>query len=314
MSGASTHAGEHTLQRDLRVMGCTSYIVVHGGTVEMLDAAERRLRELEAWWSRFLDDSDITRANRAAGRPTVVHPDTLAVVSRALDAWRQTDGRFDITVLPSLLQHGYTHSTVTHRAAPPLAGARVGTSAFVGVDYDASTITVPFESAIDLGGIGKGFAADIVAEELLEAGATGAVVNVGGDLVVLGVPSDDASWYVGIEDPRDPPNLVATLRLQSGGLATSGTTIRRWTDADGIELHHVIDPASGRPSAAGVVSATVLAADAATAEAFATAAMMLPGTEAMAMLDAVHLAGLAVDRDGLVFTTATLSAFTEVTA
>lgn len=309
----TTQPHQHSLQRDLRVMGCTSYIVVHGGTAEMLDAAEHRLRELETWWSRFLDDSDITRANRAAGRPTVVHADTLAVVSRALDAWRQTDGRFDITVLPALLQHGYTHSTVTHRAAPQLAAARVGTSAFIGVDYDASTLTVPFNSAIDLGGIGKGFAADIVAEELIEAGATGAVVNVGGDLVVLGVPSDDASWYVGVEDPRDPPNLVATLRMQSGGLATSGTTIRRWTGADGTEAHHVIDPSDGRPSSAGVISATVLAADAATAEVYATAAMMLPGSEAMAMLDAVLLAGLAVDRDGVVFTTATLSAFTEVT-
>lgn len=304
------NGSDQAVQRDLRVMGCTSFIVVHGGTSAMLDAAELRLRELESWWSRFLDDSDITRANRAAGHPTVVNGDTLAVVSRALDAWRQTDGRFDITVLPSLLQHGYTHSTVTQVAAPRLAATRVGTSAFIGVDYDASTLTVPFHSAIDLGGIGKGFAADIVAEELIEAGATGAVVNVGGDLVVLGVPSDDASWYVGIEDPRDPPNLVATLRMQSGGLATSGTTIRRWTGADGSEQHHVIDPLSGHPSTSGLITATVLAADAATAEAFATAAMMLPGAEAVAMLDAVRLAGLAVDRDGTVFSTSTLKDFT----
>jgi thiamine biosynthesis lipoprotein len=298
------------LQRNLRVMGCSSYIVVHGGTPAMLDQAEARLRELESWWSRFLPTSDITLANLANGQPVRVHPDTLAVVSRALDAWRQTEGRFDITVLPALLAHGYTHSTVTHAAAPTIPGRRVGMSGMVRVDYEASTLTVPVLSAIDLGGIGKGMAADIVAEELVEAGATGALVNLGGDLAVQGVPVDDSSWFLGIEDPRNPPHHVAMLRLQAGGVATSGTTIRRWVTDAGADAHHLIDPTLGRPTASGVVTATVLAADAATAEAFATAAMMLPGDAAMAMLEHVHLAGLAVDDRGTVFTTSTLKDFT----
>ena len=298
------------LQRNLRVMGCSSYIVVHGGTPNMLDQAEARLRELESWWSRFLPTSDITLANLANGQPVQVHADTLAVVSRALDAWRQTDGRFDITLLPALLEHGYTHSTVTHAAAPTIPGRRVGMSGMVRVDYDASTLTVPVLSAIDLGGIGKGMAADIVAEELVEAGATGALVNLGGDLSVQGVPADDSSWFLGIEDPRNPPQHVAMLRLQAGGVATSGTTIRRWVTDAGTTAHHLIDPSLGTPTASGVVTATVLAADAATAEAFATAAMMLPGEEAMAMLERVHLAGLAVDDRGNVFTTSTLKDFT----
>jgi thiamine biosynthesis lipoprotein len=308
--GQSVHAVQHgPLQRDLRVMGGRAHIVVHGGSDALLDQAEARLRELESWWSRFRDDSDITIANRACGRPVRVHGDTLAVVARALDAWRQTDGRFDITTLPALLTTGYTHSAVDHSPAPPVPGARIGLSAMVQIDYEASTLTVPATTAIDLGGIGKGFAADIVAEELIEAGATGALVNLGGDLTVLGTPSDDTSWYLGIEDPRNPPQHVALLRLHTGGMATSGTTIRRWARADGSTAHHLIDPAHGSPSAAGVVTATVLAADAATAEAFATAAMMLPGPEAMAMLDSVQLAGLAVDSSGHVFETTTLKDF-----
>ncbi|MGB8860557.1 MAG: FAD:protein FMN transferase, partial [Ilumatobacteraceae bacterium] len=308
--GSVVDTTEHgALQHEFRVMGSRSYVIVHGGTREMLDRAEARLRELESWWSRFREDSDITMANRAAGRPVVVHGDTLAVVARALDAWRQTAGRFDITTLPALLSAGYTHSAVNQSLAPSVPGSRIGMSAMVHVDYDASTLTVPATTAIDLGGIGKGFAADIVAEELIEAGATGALVNIGGDLVVLGSPCDDTSWYLGIEDPRNPPSHVATLRLQSGGMATSGTTIRKWTRADGTAAHHLIDPTRATPSASGIVTATVLAADAATAEAFATAAMMLPGDEAVAMLDSVHLAGLAVDRDGQVFETSTMRDF-----
>lgn len=299
-----------SVQRAFRVMGSATHVVVHGGDESMLDLAEARLRELESWWSRFLDDSDITIANRAAGTPVVAHPDTLAVVARALDAWRQTEGRFDITVLPALLQAGYTHSAIDHHGlAPAVPGNRVGMSAWVKVDYDASTLTVPPMSAIDLGGIGKGFAADIVAEELWEHGATGALVNVGGDLRVVGTPADDQSWFLGIENPMDPPNHVAYLRLESGGLATSGTTVHTWANADGTRAHHLIDPTSGRPANHQILTATVLAADAATAEAFATSAMMMPAHEAVAMLDRAALAGLVVTTDGVAHRSSTMQAF-----
>ncbi len=298
------------VQREFKVMGCRSFVVVHGGDEAMLDTAEARLRELESWWSRFLDDSDITRANRSAGTPVSVHEDTLAVVSRAVLAWRQTSGRFDITVLPALLQHGYTHSSVTHSPAPLVLGERVGFSAMISWDYAASTLTVPANTAIDLGGIGKGMAADIVAEELIEAGATGAVVNVGGDLVVLGTPDDDESWYMGIEDPRNPPEHVAVLRMQCGAMASSGTTIRHWTRPDGTTAHHLIDPFSQRPTDSGLINATVLAADAATAEVFATSAMMLPAPAALEMLEQSGLAGLMVDNEGVVHATSTLKDFT----
>lgn len=297
------------IQRDLRVMGGRAHIVVHGGTEAMADRAVARLAELEGLWSRFRGDSDITRANLAGGFPTEVHEDTLAIVSRALVAWRQTAGRFDITMLPALLDAGYTNSVVHGDVAPSLPGRRVGLSALVMVDYDTSTITVPATGAIDLGGIGKGFAADIVAEELIEQGATGALVNLGGDLVALGTPSDDGSWYLGIEDPRDPPHHVATLRFGSGAIATSGTTVRCWTTADGGTAHHLIDPATGSPSAHGIATATVVAADGATAESFATAAMMLPAPEAVAMLDRVGLAGLVITTAGDALRTSTLEGF-----
>lgn len=296
-------------QRDFRVMGCQAHLVVHGGSEDMLDAAERRLHELESWWSRFRDDSDITRANQSAGRAVQVHGDTLAVVGRALDAWRQTSGRFDITTLPALLDQGYTHSATTHVAAPAVPGTRIGMSPWVQVDYERSTLTVPATTAIDLGGIGKGFAADIVAEELIEQGALGALVNVGGDLTVLGRPSDDTSWYLGIEDPANPPSHVALLRLECGGVATSGTTIRHWTTPDGATSHHLIDPRRAAPSETTLATATVIAADAATAESFATAAMMLDGPAAVEMLEGVGLAGLFVEHTGQVLRTITLKDF-----
>ena len=296
-------------RRDLKAMGGRAHVVVHGAPASAIDIAEQRLHQLERWWSRFVDDSDITRANREAGSPVAVHPDTLAVVARAQLAWRQTDGRFDVTTLPALLDAGYTHSVLTHTIAPRTPARSIGLSAFVAVDYEAGTLTVPLGGAIDLGGIGKGFAADIVAEELVEAGAAGALVNLGGDLAAVGSPVDAPSWHLGIDDPRAPGTHVATLRIATGGLATSGTTVRRWVTSDGTDAHHLIDPATGRPSTNGVLTATVLAADAATAEVYATSAMMLSPTTAIAMLDRCGLAGLVVADDHTVLTTSSFEAF-----
>lgn len=290
-------------------MGSKAHVVVHGGTETMLDTAEQRLHELESLWSRFRPDSDVTRANRAAGTPVVVHEDTLAIVRRAIDGWQQTTGRFDITTLPALLAAGYTHSTVDDAPAPQLRATRGGVCGLVRLDYEASTLTVPEGAAIDLGGLGKGFAADIVAEELMEAGATGALVNMGGDITALGTPSDNNIWVLGIEHPHRAPEHVAVFRLEHGGVATSGTTVRHWTNPDGSRAHHVIDPATSLPAAHGITTATVIAADTATAEVFATAAMMLSGDDAVAMLDGVKLAALVVTDDGRVLRTATLKGF-----
>jgi thiamine biosynthesis lipoprotein len=297
--------------RDLTVMGGRGHLVVYAEDElghELLDRGEARLRELESRWSRFVATSDITRANLAAGTEVTVHPDTIAVVSRALEGWRQTGGRFDATTLPALVDQGYTQSALSAAAAPLVPGRRIGTSAWVMVDTARSTITLPAGSAIDLGGIGKGFAADLVADELVAAGAAGVLVNLGGDLSVRGVPNDDTSWYLGIEDPTARPKHLALLRVAVGGIATSGTTIRRWS-TDGEARHHLIDPTTSRPAATGVMTATVLAADAATAEVFATAAMLLSPPDAATMLDGADLAGLVVGDDGSVHRSATLGAF-----
>ncbi len=306
---------EPVQQVELRAMGGRAHVVVHGGPPDALELAARRLRDLEARWSRFREDSDVTRANRAAGRPVEVDDDTLAVVAHALIGERQTGGRFTIGVLPALLAAGYTHSVVDQQAAPELprgqgGGRPVGPVATV--DYEARTVCVASGTAIDLGGIGKGFAADLVAEDLLDAGASGALVNVGGDLRVAGSPIDADAWRVGILDPRpDTTGHAACVRLAAGGVATSGTTVRRWTLADGSTAHHVIDPAIGSPAVTRVVTATVLARDAAAAEVIATAMMLVEPAVAIAELDRWGLAGLLVDLDGTVHRSRCLAGFEE---
>lgn len=330
LSMAATYATSSTqtahAHRSFRVMGSAANITlvapdaVAGHLDGLLDQAETRLRALESLWSRFRPASDVTRANLASGSPVTVHPDTIAVVLRAVEAWKQTRGLFDATVLAAAVRLGDTASlagihsdafsvTTAKNLAPPISAAVIGVSGSIEVDRERNTVTVPAGAAIDLGGIGKGFAADLVAFEMILAGVAGVMVQVGGDLAVRGIPASGERWLVGIEDPTDQPRLIASLSLVIGGMSTSATGVRRWRSPGGETVHHLIDPSTSMPSATTLLSATVVAADAATAEAFATAAMMHDAPGAIAFLDSAGLPGLVVTRDVTTLRTRSLRAF-----
>jgi len=270
----------NALQRTFKVMGCTAHLVVHGGTAAMLDEGERRLRELESWWSRFLPDSDITRANLHPGEAVVVEPDTLAVVARAIDGWKQTDGRFDVTVLPALVHEGYSHSVVTRDLAPSLPATRIGTSGWIVYDYGSSTLTVPPGSAIDLGGIGKSWSARRAGRLLAErADDARIVVDAGGDVHV------ERGGEL-VRTPAGPVHVVA-----GHGVATSSSERRAWARAGGERAHHLIDAATGRPGARG--TAVVTGADLVACDVLATCLVLDPD-----LLDALDVPAARLDVDG----------------
>ena len=127
--------------------------------------------------------------------------------------------------------------------------------------------------SFDPGGIGKGLAADLVVEELLAEGAWGAMVNLGGDLRVGGVPPTGPTWVVAIDHPHHGP--LTTVELVDGGLATSTTLRRRWSGQE-CHPHHLLDPATGRPHRGGADFVTVIAGTGWWAEAAATALIGAP--------------------------------------
>ena len=142
------------------------------------------------------------------------------------------------------------------------------------IDPDERIVTLPADARFDPGGIGKGLAADLVADELRSFGAAGVCVNVGGDLRVAGAaPGAGDAWVIALRDaPDDEP--VAHVAVADGGVATTSRSRRRWTTADGIERHHVIDPATGRSAVTPVLHATAIAADAWRAEVLSTVAFL----------------------------------------
>ena len=289
-------------------MGCTAHVVIVGGPDGLERLAQRRLHALEAKWSRFIADSEVSRLNRAAGAPCRVSSDTFVLIERASAAWVATGGAFDPTVLPAMLAAGYDRDyrelVDDGHAAEPLASPGC---AGVRLDRRSRLVMLPSEVAIDPGGIGKGLAADIVVADLRAAGAAGACVNVGGDVRVDGRgPEDGDAWIVAVEDPRDDTCELDRYHLSAGAVATSSTLVRTWTRS-GVPMHHVIDPCTGAPAQTEAISSTVVAGEAWWAEAL-TKAALLNGADAPRLLDRLGTPGLVVLADGQVLESSGLGA------
>jgi len=151
------------------------------------------------------------------------------------------------------------------------------------VDRVGSTVTVPRGVGFDPGGIGKGFAVDLVVEALTRDGADGVCVNVGGDLRVEGISPAGGPWVAGVEHPTRS-RLAALLSLTRGAVATSTRTRRTWGPAND-RRHHLIDPATGRPTVTRVVSATAVASEGWQAEVLAKAAFLAGPGDGLALLE-----------------------------
>lgn len=237
-------------------MGSFAEILVLDGNDALLRLAQRRIEHLEQAWSRFRADSEVSAVNAQPGTPVAVGADTLLLASRAVEAYRITGGRFDPSLLPTLRSLGYdrTFEEIGDTPDGPIHAARGGGLV---VDLVGSTVLVQPGTGFDPGGLGKGLAADLVADELVRGGARGALVNLGGDLRAVGDAPDDLGWIVSVEDPFDDA-IRADLSIMSGAVATTTSARRTWMRGNS-RVHHVLDPRTSRPAAAGLVQVTVVA-------------------------------------------------------
>lgn len=285
-------------------MGTTAHVVVVTPSAALAAAglahARTRLEGLEARWSRFRADSEIARLNRVAGSPAIVSADTRALLTRAVDGWARTDGRFDPTVLDALEALGYDRdfdeiATAAGAAATP--GAAPGCGGVV-VDGFVGTVTVPRGVRLDAGGIGKGFAADLVAEELLGLGVDGACVNVGGDVRVVGDAPDGPVWTIDVEHPLTGGS-IDHVHCTDGAVVTTCRTRRVW-GPDGDRRHHLVDPATGRSADSGLAGVTIVAGRAWWAEVLAKAVFVAGPVDGARLVAEHGAAGFLVTDDGSV--------------
>ena len=286
-----------------RAMGSDVHVIVVGGSLELLETARDLVEDLEARWSRFRPTSEVSRLNLLAGMPVRVSPLTLELVRRALEGAWLTGGRFDATVLGAMLRAGYDRSFEFLGEEEPITGSslELGGDRIV-VDVASSTVMIPDGVGFDPGGIGKGFAADVLVRELLSQGAAGVCANVGGDLRVEGDPPHGEAWTVAIEHPIRP-DVTQLVGLRSGAVATSSRMRRTWGPRED-RRHHLIDPSTGMSARTGLASATVIAAEGWQAEVVAKAAFIAGAWEGMYVLASTGTEGVLVDDAGRAYPSA----------
>ena len=264
-------------------------------------ALEHELAAVDRACSRFREDSELAAVNRAAGRPVQVGALLFEALAAAVRAASATGGLVDPTVGRTLRLAGYdrTFRLIAGRESgsfearfEPVAGW-----ACVELDPAESSVRVPPGVELDLGATAKALAADRGARAAHAAGGCSVLVSLGGDLALAG-PPPPGGWPVRIADDHagrlDGPG--PSVALSAGGLATSGTAVRRWRAGD-AELHHVVDPRTGRPAETPWRTVSVAAASCVDANTASTAAIVL-GTEAPAWLEARRLPARLVARDG----------------
>ena len=260
-----------TVDRTFRALGTEVRLVVSApDAAARAGAAERFVLAVDRRLSRFRPDSELCALN-ADPRPTVpVSPLLHDFVAAALAAARLSGGLVDPTLLDALEAAGYRTSLAgraarAHEALPPARDPRPAGPDAAGrwrsVRLGRGTITRPPGLRLDLGGSGKGHAADRVA--VLFDGAARWAVDCGGDVRVGG-----AEQVVLVEEP------AAAFRLTAGAVATSSVRRRAWRTAEGTSAHHLLDPRTGAPAHTGVVSATALAPTTLEAETRAKVALL----------------------------------------
>jgi thiamine biosynthesis lipoprotein len=276
-------------------MACRFEILLPGERPDWLPAARTALNladRLEARLTVFRDTSEISHINRsAADQPVRVHPGLFQLLQRAAALHVSTDGAFDITSTPLsrcwgfLRREGRVPTDEAIARARALVGMRL-----VALDEERETVRFARPGVeLNLGGIGKGFALDLMAAKLERLGVEHALLSAGSSSI-RAIGADRGGWPVNLR-PRLADGTVARIRLRGTAMGTSGAG-EQYVLADGRRYGHVLDPRTGWP-ADGVRSATVITTSAATADALSTA-FLVSGPELAARYCAAHPGTLAI--------------------
>ncbi len=263
---------------------------------------EALLARVDALASRFRADSVLERVNARAGRPVAIPMLLAELIAVALDAAADSAGLVDPTVGERMCQLGYDRDFAeivdSYDGIPTTTVHDLPRWSAVELDRRAGLITVPRGVRLDLGATAKPYIADLAARTLAARHDTAVLVELGGDVAVAGERA--GGWGIRVAERAGGPGQLVVLN--HGGIATSTTSLRRWT-RDGIAVHHIVDPRTGAPASGYWRTASVYGTTAVAANTASTAAIVL-GADALPWLEARGLAARLVRHDGLISATA----------
>ena len=276
-------------------------LTLYGAPEGLLETLWQECGRYERLLSRTVPGSDVDCINQAEGQTVQVDPETWTILQRAVEISRLTEGAFSVTIAPLSTLWDFTGEPprmpddAQRIAALPLVD---DSRLQLGEDY---TVTLPAGMSIDLGGIAKGYIADRLAE-MVRGKVSGAPLNFGGNVYALGNAPGAEGFNIGIAHPQSPSSAIAAIRVLDRSVVTSGT-YQRCFEKDGRLYHHILDPSTGLPADTGLVSASIVAESSMTADALATACIVLGEDKALALLGTLGYDGLLIREDMTIVTT-----------
>lgn len=279
-----------------------------GDADALLSQLPARLEAYENILSRFRPDSELMRFNAQAGQWVILSDTLFEAIQVAKQAARRSEGWFNPLLLPAMLANGYDRS-FEHMAKQVATKTPVPAANWQSIELDKSRnrVRIPASAALDLGGIAKAWVAEKLADELAVYGACS--VNIGGDIVLRGLPDGAVGWHIEVADPISGVTLQS-LVLTNTTIVTSGIDFRRWQNTSGEAYHHIINPLTGQPVQSDVLTATVIHPHAPTAEAYAKVLFCLGAEHGLNWLhEQWQGAALIIKQDGSVLASSHFTQF-----
>lgn len=254
--------------------------------------------------SMHLPHSEISRLNAAAGEKAVpLSDDVYTLLKRSKALCMEADGRFDITVGPLVKAWGITSDSPR---IPDKKEIQTLTSLIdirkLSLDDSQKTARLTAHGMkVDLGGIAKGYACDLVREKYRTLGLNDALISLGGTIYSFGKKPDGSDYTVGIRDPRGTDSaLLGTLTAPEKVISTTGD-YERYFERDGKRYHHILDPRTGYPADTDLISVTVVTQEGALADFLSTTLFMAGRDAILTQLNRAEFDLIAVDRDKKVY-------------
>ena len=274
------------------VMGTVCTVTLYDqGKAQLYHDVFSRIREIENRMSANLPDSDVARINRAAGvSPVQVHEEVFAVIERALYFAEISQGAYEPSIGPivSLWDVMGDNPRIPSQqeidALLPVVNWRN-----VELDYTARTVFLRYPGmTLDLGGIAKGYAADEAAAIITKAGIKQAIVDLGGNILAVGVKQDNSPWRIGLQNPLESRGDYFGIVTGPAQTVVSSGVYERFFEIDDVLYHHIFSPFNGKPVRNGLWAVTIVTANSMDADALSTAVFVMGYEKGMAMLESLE--------------------------
>lgn len=282
-----------------------------------IDEAILKLNDIDDKMSAFKTESEISRINRSAGNaPQTVSADTYFIIKKAVEYCALTEGTFDPTIRPlvNLWNKTFEQGKIPGERDIKEKLSLVNYRDIIFNDEEKTVVLIHKDQALDLGGIAKGFAADLVRDIFRKKDITSALIDLGGNIYALGSKPDGSFWKVGIQDPFSPRGqYLGILNVKNKSIVTSGN-YEKYIEKDGRRYHHIIDPRTGYPSESKIISATIISDNSLDGDGLSTGIYILGVRKSLELIEALKgIEAILVTDDKKVYVTSGVNKYFELT-